>query len=379
MTARLSPLKIFSSLLPGLLLAALSAYCFHVILQHHWPDLYDHVLLYQGPWDERVQSHVLFFLLLRVFSFSSASQTVIFNALTVLLVLAVLARWWVLKRWLSGQVPQVGILLPFIAFCLCLVHPIPFRYPQMYLGQITGNSWHNSTVILLVPLALLQYSGSLALLEKFDSGRARWLGLLAVAGCLAKPNFFMVYLICFPLMVLLVRRPWNARQAWRYLAHLLPALLLLGIEYTLVFSGRDSGGAGIAFTPFLVWDHYVTSKTLALLTSLAFPLAFILAYPATILKSRDLQFAWLLFGTGLLLFIALSETGPRQFHGNFMWQLMPCTLILFSATMVQLLKGVVAKNNSIFHFRNVVLFGLFFLHVVSGIAYILKIPRAGIW
>ena len=70
---------------------------------------------------------------------------------------------------------------------------------------------------------------------------------------------------------------------------------------------------------------------MALLSSFAFPIWHIA-------KKKEFCIATINFVIALIIAGALKETGPREFHGNFLWQASIASFILFFEGGKQLIK-----------------------------------------
>lgn len=363
------------------LLASVSACVSYAIITNRWPDIYLQVVLMMNKWGPEVYSHILYFLLVRSITFSSTNLHVVFLAIIFLLAFFTIWKYIIIYR-LTGRYAREnnirisGSVIAFMSFCLCLVHSIPYRWPNWYIGQFTGNIWHNPTTIMLVPFALLQFGYSLDLLRGYDRVINNKLILFTILAILIKPNFFICYAIIFP-PLLLVRNLFRLdRRFYLSMAHVLAGGVILIIEYVVTYQG-NKGKADILVRPFLVWDFYVNSRLTALITSVFFPLLYSLLNFKYVIKNTMLTYAWLLFISGLCLFILFCESGPRMFDANFIWQMVPCTLILFVAITLDWLKTLSQKRINPWGIRNGVFTFSFLLHVMAGALYIPKLIRFG--
>jgi hypothetical protein len=355
------------------LLSLVSSYIFYTILQNKWPDLYDHAVLYTKPWGPEIYSHVLYFLVLAIVTFNSTAPATVYLATIIVLTGCVVWKYAIITDFIQQHSLRKPAMA-FFAFCLCFIHAIPYRFPEFYIGQFTGNVLHNSTTIMLVPLALLQFRYSLDLLKKYQDSTSYKLIVVTILANLVKPNFFLCYATVFPVVLFYINAYRLNRRFFLSVIHIFAGVLVLVFEYLVTYRGSDHS-AGLLIAPFRVWDHYTANKLAALLSSLLFPLIYSLLFLKKVLREMMLLYAWLLYICGLAIFILFCESGSRMYHGNFIWQMVPCTLVLFMVSLVSWSAQVFQR----FHWKNLLCLSAFSLHVLAGAAYVIKIIKLGFW
>ena len=169
---------------------------------------------------------------------------------------------------------------------------------------------------------------------------------------------------------------------WRLLAFglLLPGLLMLGLMALLSYAEHDDGSAiEIGFLTF--FRLYVPAWRIPIqfMLSIVFPVGVSLLYARQAGRHLFLSFAWTVFACAILVTYLLYESGPRVWHGNFLWTSYSAVfLLLFAATLFLLEQYVRELRHGRGRFQ---VFGLKFskrfafalflfgLHVISGIAY----------
>jgi len=270
--------------------------------------------------------------------------------------------------------------VPITAFMLAFVFSLPLATligGYFYLGQMPANVWHNSTTIFLMPVALLLFWTSYKQLVEPKNSRIWLISLLAVVSILIKPNFFFVFAIVYPLF--LATRVGIGRKFWlNVLPMEIPGVLLLGVQYywLAIYPGRFvAPGAieqsGVKISLFSVWSHYSRSLPLSLLASFFFPLTYL--YWRRLNENLLLRYAVMLVVASVAVFSIFSETGAREFDGNFFWQCTVCTYILF-ATLCMLLIEENLPNPKLRNLtkedKAIVL--AFLAHLIFGILYIGK-------
>ncbi|HOS97467.1 MAG TPA: hypothetical protein PLU54_07425 [Deltaproteobacteria bacterium] len=271
-----------------------------------------------------------------------------------------------------------AVALVCIATLFAFSLPTPAAFKGLYyLGQLPPNVWHNPSTIALMPLALLLFHVSHLQLERPVTSRAATLTFLAALNILMKPSFFFVFAVAYPLMLL--RRFRLARDFWINLLPVAAGLGMLAVVYHLIyvlgFSNMWKGQSGVAFGLFTVWSLWSPNVGLSLVASVLFPAAFLCLHPAEFGRDTLLQYAALSFAVAVIIFSVLMETGPRMSDGNFVWQCMVCNYLLFLVVSLAFYDKV--RTEGMAGWRNRTLAVCWTLHVISGIAYIVKFFSTG--
>jgi nitric oxide reductase large subunit len=79
------------------------------------------------------------------------------------------------------------------------------------------------------------------------------------------------------------------------------------------------------------------------------------------------KYAWTTFVAALAIFSLFSETGPREFEGNFVWQAYLANYCLFVSAAILLCQ------KPLFSWGRKTAMILLFLHAVAGFAYLARL------
>ena len=363
-----------------IILILLSKLIFTAQVERHEPDIYLHSRLVLQPWGAEIYSHILYFVLLEIVSGFSNNLENINSAAEIILIFFTALKFVLLFYIIDkSSNKELIVKLPWfpggLAFLLSIIHAIPFDRHHLLLGYFPPNSWHNSTAIMQVPFALLQFYMALRLLKEYKIKDCIILSIFIIVSNLIKPNFFLCFAPAY-LILLLQAVDWKLNM--RFFLSLLPVFLgasILFAEY-LVTYGES---AGIGFGLFEVWNHLTTIKYWCLLGSFMFPLVYTFLNYNTLFKSRAFLFAILQTTIGLVIFFTLYEKGTRMYHANFIWQIIPSSLILFTVLVIHQLGSFSLRKSYIFQIKNLVSPVFFLLHVFAGIIYMYKIITLDIW
>lgn len=286
----------------------------------------------------------------------------------ILLSLSVGAKYVLIKRYLNFDSKK---LLLLFAVALLLVTNLPG--PRHFLiGQFPPNLWHNSTSIFLMPFAIGLFWKGLKYWEHPSQQLAKHILILLLINVIIKPSFVFVFVPVFGIMSLW---RWKLnKEFWRMVGAGTLAVLLIGLEYYAIFQWNSfrtgpQPETGLTIAPFHVWRFHSSHLLWSLIASIAFPLTYIILFPTRIRKSFALQFSWALFAFGLLIFILIAETGLREYDANFIWQCYISNFLLFLVTIKDWQTN--PKSRSFAPTPTLALTLL--LHLLSGIAYLLKI------
>jgi hypothetical protein len=254
---------------------------------------------------------------------------------------------------------------------LLVVFSLPTN--TIYLGQIPPNVWHNSTTIFVMPFALSLFWLSYNQLVQPTTTGAVLITILCVLNALIKPSFFFVFSVSYPLMLL--RRFGLGRYRWRNLLPVvvgsIAVVVMYYLTYRLSFGNLDISESGIAIRPLSVWSHFSSNIALSLVFSLVFPIVYLGFYWKDLMKHALLQYAVVAYLISISIFALFSETGPREFHGNFFWQSVICSYILFLVTTVLFAEKV--KTLGVRDWRNITILVAFTSHVIAGVLYLVKV------
>ncbi len=258
------------------------------------------------------------------------------------------------------------------------------RFSRVLIGQTPPSVWHNSTTILLSPLAFVS---AVYVLKTWADGSRRHI-LLASGSLLlatwAKPNFSIAF-IPAALILVVVSRPCASGSRRNRVLHtlvvVLPALILLVFQYLLTFVNPvdDMEKVSYVIKPFAQWEQFTDHMLVSVLRSIFFPLVVLLVVFAKRRKvSLPLLLGWFTYGIAMSIFILFHEIypdGSPRFHGNFGWGAIPATYLLFAVSLKEWLEvrrtGPRLKRQSMF--LDFFIFGSFLVHVLVGVVYLIAI------
>jgi len=214
---------------------------------------------------------------------------------------------------------------------------------DFYLTNFPPNIWKNPTTILLMPFALGLFGVSYQQLRNPNTSNIQIIAILCILNVLAKPSFFFVFGIVYPLYFLKLHG--MKKLFWiNMIPVFLGAIVMLGEYYLLyIFAGLADAGGGVAISLFTLWDHYSPSIVLSFIGSIFFPLLYFILKPKQFLESDLFKYASISLLVGVIIFSVFIETGERKYDGNFAWQYFVANYILYMVMTAFLVKEFASK------------------------------------
>jgi len=331
-------------------------------------------------------ANFLYYLTIYAVSFFSEELLPLCISSVLVLSLAVTSKFVITQRFVlsyfqkdsteNGQGVPPDTVIRLISLILVFAFSIPLGYfmgRAYYLGHIPPTVWHNSTTIFLMPFALLLFWVSYQQLFQPTRPRMFLITVLIVLNILIKPNYFFVFCIAYPLM--LIRFFGFRKQFWINISPVVIGAVLLAIEYYAIYrlgySNLYAEKSSVVVRPFMVWLLFTHHIGVAFLSSVLFPLAVTVLYWRDIRDSSLLQYSGLSFLIAVVIFCLLAETGPRLTDGNFLWQCIVCNYILFLVAAVLFLEKIYAGGMS--RWKMGLISSLYVLHFLSGVGYLMKV------
>lgn len=375
--------------LPVLFLFLFSAYyCILKVIPADYNDMHDHAAFARQMCTGEIPytGNFLVYLLVNVFSFFTAEVTPTEISLCFLLAFAGTYRYFLSQKKLTEVIGNnqssnrwLTVVLA-ISMLFVFAIPIPGYFTDdsfMYIGTYVPNVWHNSTILFLFPFALLLFELSYRQLQVYDGKRNAWILVLIVLNLFIKPSYFFVFICVYPLLLLFNYK--FKKEFWMSIIPLIVGFFFLMVEYWIIYKTAkpiNKEASSVIFLPFYrnpeFGDLYLIP--VSLFFSLLFPVLYSVFNIQKVVKNQLFWYTILSFVVSVLIFFFISESGPRASHGNFYWQIVICTWISFFSALLALLKDIKLEGKTI---KNVLLLSAFFIHVLVGLVYFLRLLITG--
>lgn len=285
--------------------------------------------------------HLLVYVVYKIFSLSSFADAALAVS-TFAYATGTLVTFWLMTRILGKPRTYIsGFIYGAITIALMLLMPIDIFTPtNLFVGYIGVNAYHNPTIVLLKPTAMILFWCALAIFQsptKVNGKEYRAIPVLiccaASVFCVMTKSSYMIALL--PTLIVAVAFRAIRRQPVDWVLFiegvLLPAIVTLGLQI-LLFSSSE----GFIFAPLAViysWTRINPNAPndifLKFLLSILFPLLVYVFYFKTAIKTLYLNLAWVVFAFGAAYMYLLAEGGDRLAHANFTWSAICTLFILF--------------------------------------------------
>ena len=350
-------------------------------IQAHIMVSYDFVNA-KGP----LTPNFLYFILVAILAGFSKYKFLYYVASILLLAFALAIKYLVNVFYIQ-QINIDNVLdkrkTPLLAIGLLFIFCLPgvdfFTDNVYYLGQSVPTVWHNSTVIFLMPFAIILF---FKVYDLFENGitKKKWItaALLILLNALLKPSFLFTIIPAMALWAFFNGpKKFDKPKLAIYLLCTFGLTIILA-EYVLIYMvNKTASGlppaknSGISIEPFGVWKFYSSSIPIAFVTSFLFPILFFILTKGSIIKDKLVKFTVINWVLGLVIFILLIEGGEGKYDCNFGWQMITANYLLFFVLSVKLLLLIAKKTISPAVAK--VLFSTMLLHIIWGVVYFLKI------
>ena len=307
-------------------------------------------------------------------------------ALLLLMGLSWLGKFVITYHFLENEIRQNPWFF-WIPLGLLMMFPLVFlgwEGEYWLLGKMTPNLWHNGSTIFVFPFCMLLFWE----VRKWGTGsHPNWLLLLiwTLLILLIKPSYL------FGLIPGLIALAFISKASQKSLFAMgiysvFVLVFLFGSKW-VIFSetAEDSlfynfnARGDVIIDPFGVWLKLSESPVWDFLGSFPLLIFSLIFFGKSLLGDSDFRLALMTFCFGLLVFFIFAESGPGYLDGNFYWQI-PISLFILHLVIVRILLGSffqAKQMNPTVLSKIRILGSLFFLHVLSGLAYLLRMLEAG--
>jgi hypothetical protein len=300
--------------------------------------------------------------------------------LSSIFVLSILSWWkyFISLKWIKLTKNLNDSWIYFISITLLFISPIfipTIDGSFWYLGKFSPTIWHNSTLIAVFPFCLLLVKVTLSWLEGFDNKHLFQIFGLGFIILMIKPSFMFCYIPALPLLAITSRK-----IQWKLLTRLVGISIffftLLYIEKVWIFDldpmidklYSPGQRPGVSINPFHVHLHFSKEPLFDFLSSFPSTILFLFFWGKSAFKDQLYRFSFFLLLFALLVYFIFAETGSREFHGNFYWQI-PIALYLHYLSMLLIVFQMLFLNNNLINLK-ITAFGLVYLiQFVFGLIY----------
>src|SRR5690606_24800109 len=239
--------------------------------------------------------------------------------------------------------------------------------------------WHNSTLICVFPFCILLVWKTF---DWFRSGKLKDLGLMFLLGfiiILIKPSFLFCYIPALPLFIFIRDRELS-KGLIQSLALVSALFAMLMVEKYLIFTWdpvldtlyTPEEKSQMVVDPLRIWLHLSQEPIFDFVSSFPLLIGFLILRRKKAFESPLFGFSLLLLFFAVLVYLLFAETGFREFHANFYWQI-PIALFLCHLSILQSVVKQFLVEGKKMKGRYILIFSLYIIQAASGIGYWLRI------
>lgn len=335
--------------------------------------VFTYTMMNKEPLTPEVLGHPLLQVVLSGMVWISRSHIDPFAAMIILQVACQVALVLILYIWFGKLNHRGGdwiralaaVSLTVIAPVLALI----FVDNGFYYGYIDLANYHNPTIQLLRPLALISFYFAFRIFDK--ARNPGWMMAVSVVfillSALAKPN----YVLCILPAIVLLGIIWRIRKKdldWRLLVFgfVIPGAVVLLVQWLAVYGSAGTTETRILLNPFVegAYSKYLLWK---FILSILFPLAATGLFFRKMLHDPYVQLGWIGFAAGAGMSYLFTEGGKHMYAGNFRWSAQVMLFLLFAAIARFCLR--LFSEEKIALWKCLLTWGVYLLHVASGVVY----------
>jgi hypothetical protein len=179
-------------------------FCLLIIFRILQPDLDEHIVISENMFtDWHVPAHPMFYFLVQLLSFFSKNMNLEIWAAFFIFSFAQLLKIRVSKILIEEVFNYRMGLFPFLMLLLAqLVISVSIFESKYIVDQISPNYFHNGTLQLSLPFALLLFLESWRFQKGSENYSIRGMLFYGILVCLSKPSFLFCFIPMFPTYIL---------------------------------------------------------------------------------------------------------------------------------------------------------------------------------
>jgi hypothetical protein len=293
--------------------------------------------------------------------------------------------WWkyiLVFRWLNSELSFRPSLIFGISLSFLFLSPIfipAIDGPFWYLGKFTQTIWHNSTLIASFPFCILLFKKTFDWFESQKTSDYYALIALCFVILLIKPSFLFCYVPALPIYSFWREREFSA-EVRNSLFLSLGIFFLILIEKFLIFSWdpmieefyTEGEISQVVIKPFFVWLSLSDQPFFDFVSSIPLILMYFILWKKKAFESQYFTFSLLLLFFALLIYAVFAESGHRELHANFYWQI-PVALFLTHLSILLAVAKSHFKSPGKVSIQIRVMILIYLVQVGFGLAYWLRI------
>lgn len=325
----------------------------------------------------------IYYLLVHVLTGFTDDYITAYSCTLFLVAISLFIKYYITKMYFF-ELKYNKVLILFIALACSLYFSVPdplgILHNTFYLGRFVPNLFHNSTLLLSMPVTLLLFMKQIVIIKRnYVVSKKEWLVIfiLITLQVFSKPSYLFAFIpTCLLFITLNKIKESVVVVAKTMFVYILGIVLIFGstiIIYKYGVGDYSQEKSQILISLFENHKAYYPFWyfPIVILCSFLFPIVYIIYNHRNIGKNTELLFALVCLIVGLFIGFLVSEVGPRKGDGNFLWQIVACYYVLLIVMVKNWLMKIQNKEIDLLEHR--VLATCFTLHVLSGGYYIFSL------
>lgn len=270
---------------------------------------------------------------------------------------------------LRPKYPESTLLITLILFVIApfFIHSF---HPYIYIGQGSPSVWHNVTLIMVQPFALLSVFFTIRYFQTGKYSHFILSLLFVIISIFSKPSFIIIFIPSLLLLTFMKR--YTDKKNLFFVATLSAvSIILLAYQFLHTFLGDGAYKSHIIFDFLGVWSKSTPNVGVSILLAIGLPLLITLSTFKSIKENIYIQFSWLLVLFALLLFSCFAESGSHYLDGNLGWSWNIALSIIYIFTIIEYF-----KRFSLIHFiPRYTILALILYQTYVGLFFLLELYR----
>ncbi|WP_139316616.1 hypothetical protein [Algoriphagus marinus] len=251
--------------------------------------------------------------------------------------------------------------------------------PFWYLGKFTQTIWHNSTLIASFPFCILLFKKTFDWFESQKTSDYYALIALSFLILLIKPSFLFCYVPALPIYSFWKERVFST-EVRNSLFLSLGIFFLILIEKFLIFSWdpmieelyTEGEISQVVINPFYVWLSLSEQPFFDFVSSIPLILMYLILWRKKAFESQYFTFSLLLLFFAFFIYAVFAESGYRELHANFYWQIPVALFLTHLSILIAVAKSYFKSPGKVSIQIKVMIF-IYLIQVGFGLAYWLRI------
>jgi len=326
-----------------------------------------------------INGHFVYFLTVSFFTLFSTNYEIISITSSVILSLCLLLKKWLTEKLIIDLIKLADVKISsiikigiFVISTLLIFHSnMPVKPP--YKLPWPPITWINSTTIFVFPFCIYLFQLSFKFIENpLSKKELLKLIFLSIFVLFSKPNYIIVFIISFPLMMFFYQRKFFIKSL--YVITFLMFLMLIQYLYIYYFLVNKANlfnyqHVKIVIEPFNAWKKISSNLFGSFLLWFALPIFISIIYFKKLFTEKIYIYALIQFILGLIIFIMFEEKNINNRplgSVNFIWQVF-ITLYIWTVICVTFsLKYFIQEpNNKMIKIKSIAILTLILYYFVS--------------